>query len=65
MLVPVAVGVSPTEPLVVCAPLQAPLAVHEVALVVVHESVEVAPEVTVVGEAVKVTVGGAFTTWMP
>ena len=58
MLVPVAVGVSPTEPLVVCAPLQAPLAVHEVAFVEDQVKVELCPTVIVVGAALMLIVGG-------
>ena len=61
MLVPVAVGASPAVPLVACAPLQAPLAVHAVAFVVDQVKVEVCPTVIVVGEALMVIVGGGDT----
>jgi hypothetical protein len=44
-------------PLADNAPLQAPEAVHAVALVELHVSVEVPPEATVVGFAVKVAAG--------
>jgi hypothetical protein len=43
-------------PLVAFAPLQPPEAVHEVAFVELHVSVEAPPLVTVVGFAVSVTV---------
>jgi len=46
-----------TEPLVASLPDQAPVAVHEVAFVEVHASVELAPLATVLGLAAKVTVG--------
>ena len=45
------------EPLVALVPDQAPEAVHEVALVVDQETVELPPLVTVLGLAVKLTVG--------
>lgn len=44
-------------PLVACAPLHAPLAVQEVALVLLQVSVEVAPVTTLPGLAESVTVG--------
>jgi hypothetical protein len=47
-----------SEPLVPRAPLQSPLATQEVALVVVHDSVEDCPCVIAVGEAVSDSVGG-------
>jgi hypothetical protein len=61
--VPTAVGVSVAEPLVASVPLQAPLAVHEVALVDDHVSVALDPRVIGLGETEIVTVGaaGAFT----
>ncbi len=46
------------EPLVAKAPLQPPDAVHAVALVDVHVNVELALVATVVGAALKDTVGG-------
>jgi len=55
----VAVGETPSVPLVPSAPVQPPLAVHEVALVLDQVSVELAPEAIVVGFAVSVTVGAA------
>jgi len=48
-------------PLVDCAPDQPPDAVHELALLLVHESCVFAPLATVVGVAVKLTAGGATT----
>ncbi len=45
------------EPLVALVPDQAPEAVHEVALVAAQVSVELLPLATVLGLAVKVTVG--------
>ena len=45
------------EPLLALGPDHAPLAVHELALVDDQVKVEVAPEMTVVGFAVSVTVG--------
>lgn len=50
-------GVSVVVPLVDCVPLHAPLAVHEVAFVDDHVSVEFAPSVMVAGLAAIVTVG--------
>ena len=44
-------------PLVASLPLHDPLAVQEVALVELHVSVELPPKVTVMGLALKVTVG--------
>jgi hypothetical protein len=55
--VPVAVGVSVVEPLVVSVPDHAPDAVQDAALVELHVSVVVAPSVMVEGAAVIVTVG--------
>jgi hypothetical protein len=49
-------------PLATSAPLQPPEAVHEVALVELHVSVEALPAATVVGFAVKVAVGTTLTT---
>jgi hypothetical protein len=48
-------------PLVGNAPLQPPDAVHEVALVELHVSLEVPPGATIVGFAVKLAVGTAAT----
>ena len=48
-------------PLVALAPLQAPDAVHEVALVELHVSVELPPLAIEVGFAVNVTVGAGTT----
>ena len=48
-------------PLVALAPLQAPEAVHEVALVELHVSVELPPPATEVGFAANVTVGAGTT----
>jgi hypothetical protein len=48
-------------PLAASAPLQPPDAVHEVALVELHVSVEAPPEATVVGFAVNVAVGTGAT----
>jgi hypothetical protein len=53
----VAVGKTPRVPLVAVVPVQPPLAVHEVAFVLDQVSVELLPEVMVVGLAVKLTVG--------
>lgn len=50
------------EPLVASEPLQPPEAVHEVALVEDQVKVEVAPLLTVLGLAVRVTVGAGFVT---
>src|SRR3984957_2302519 len=53
-------------PLVARLPVNVPpLAVHEVALVLVQVSVVAAPAATVVGDAVKVTVGAELTICMP
>jgi hypothetical protein len=41
-------------------PVHAPEAVHDVALVLVHVSVELPPEATVVGLPVKLSVGAGF-----
>ena len=49
-------------PLVALEPDQAPEAVQEVALVEDHVNVEVAPPATVLGVAVKVTVGAGVVT---
>jgi hypothetical protein len=61
--VPVADGVTDSVPLIACAPLHAPLAVHDVALVDDHVSVALDPSVMLDGETEIVTVGaeGAFT----
>jgi hypothetical protein len=48
-------------PLVALVPLQPPVAVHEVALVELHVSVEAAPLAIEVGFAVNVTVGAGTT----
>jgi hypothetical protein len=53
----VVVGDTPNVPLVPSVPVQPPLAVHEVALVLDQVSVELAPAVIVVGFAVSITVG--------
>jgi len=50
------------EPLVASLPDQAPDATHEVALVEVHDSVEAPPLVTVLGLALKLTVGAGEVT---
>ncbi len=50
------------EPLVALAPDHAPEAVHEVALVDDHVSVELAPLATVLGLAVSLTVGAGGVT---
>jgi hypothetical protein len=50
------------EPLVACAPLQAPEAVQEVAFVDDQARVELPPLVTVLGLAVKLTVGAGAVT---
>jgi len=52
------------DPLVASVPLQPPEAVHEVALVDDHVSVEALPLVTVLGDALRVTVGAGFLTEM-
>jgi len=54
---PVIVGDTRLLPLVGCVPLHAPLAVHAVACVLDQVKVELLPEVSVDGFAVKVTVG--------
>ena len=61
--VPDAEGVTVAVPLVVCVPLQPPLAVQLVALVEDQESVAFAPTVMLVGatEIVTVGCGGAVT----
>jgi hypothetical protein len=46
-------------PLVALVPLQPPDAVHEVALVLLHVSVDVPPDAILVGLAVSFTVGAA------
>ncbi len=51
-----------TEPLVASLPDQAPEAIQEVALVETHASVELPPLVTVLGLALKLTVGGGEVT---
>jgi hypothetical protein len=51
----------PWEPLVGTAPDQPPEAVQEVALVVDQPKVELPPEATLAGFALKETVGGAVT----
>jgi hypothetical protein len=53
----VAVGDTDCVPLVVCDPLQPPLAVHPLAFVLDQVSVELAPNVIELGLAVSVTVG--------
>jgi hypothetical protein len=53
------VGWEPFKPL---APLQAPDAAHEVALVLVHVSVEEAPAFTMLGAAASVTTGALLET---
>jgi lysine/ornithine N-monooxygenase len=58
----VAVGKTPRVPLVAVVPVQPPLAVHEVAFVLDQVSVELLPEVMVVGVALKLTVGAAEVT---
>ena len=57
MAVPPAVGFSLSVPLVACVPLQAPLAVQEVALVDDHVKVALCPAPMVVGATAMVTVG--------
>jgi len=49
-------------PEVFFAPLQLPLAVHDVALVELQVSAVLPPDVTEVGDAVKVRVGAGVTT---
>jgi hypothetical protein len=55
--VPAAVGVSVAVPLVFSAPLQAPLAMHEVAFVDDQVSVAFEPRIIEVGFTARVTVG--------
>ncbi len=50
------------EPLTALLPDQAPEAVHEVALVLDHVSVELAPLATVLGLALRLTVGAGGVT---
>ena len=50
------------EPLVALAPDQAPEAVHEVALVAAQVNVDVPPLATVLGLALKLTVGAGAVT---
>ena len=57
MLLPLCVGLSACVPWVACAPLQAPLAVQEVAFVEDQVSVALCPTVMVVGATEIVTVG--------
>ena len=57
MLLPLCGGLSACVPRVACAPLQAPLAVQEVASVEDQVSVALAPTVMVVGATEIVTVG--------
>jgi hypothetical protein len=59
--VPLAVGATDVEPEILCAPLHAPLAVHDVAFVEDHMSVEDCPALIVEGEAEIVTVGSGAT----
>ena len=59
MDVPAAAGVSAAEPLVFWVPLHAPLAVQDVALVELQVKVVLLPSVTLLGEAVTLTVGAA------
>jgi hypothetical protein len=56
---PTAVGVSVAVPLVASVPLQAPLAVHDVALVDDHVSVALEPRMIGLGDTAIVTVGAA------
>ncbi len=58
LYVEVTVGVTASVPAVVFVPVHVPEAVHEVALVEVHVRVDGWPDVTEVGVAVRVTVGG-------
>ena len=53
----VLVGVTSSVPLVAASPVQPPVAVHEVALVLDQVNIELAPDAIVVGLAVSVTVG--------
>jgi hypothetical protein len=50
-----------TEPASPLSPLQPPVAVHELALLDVHDSVEVPPLAIDAGLAVKLTVGAGIT----
>jgi hypothetical protein len=52
------------EPLIALLPAQPPAAVHRVALALDQVSVAAPPEFTVLGDALKVTVGGALTETM-
>ena len=52
-------------PLVAFVPVQPPPAVHEVALVADHLTVEILPEVMLVGLAENATVGGATPPELP
>ena len=52
------VGDTARVPLVACAPVQPPAAVHEVAFVEDQVTVEIVPEVILVGLAEIATVGG-------
>ena len=60
--VPAAVGVTVSVPLVGCVPLQAPLAVQDVAFVEDQVSVALCPSVIDVGLIERVTVGAAALT---
>lgn len=60
--VPACVGVSVAVPLVASEPLQAPLAVHDVALVADHVSVALLPTAIVVGDIPIVTTGAGVLT---
>ena len=67
---PVTAGFTDREPLLASAPLQPPEAVHAVALVEDQLNVEPLPLVTVLGLALKLTVGAAEVTvavadWLP
>jgi hypothetical protein len=53
----VVAGVTPSVPLIASAPVQPPLAVHDVAFVLDQVRVELPPEGMVVGLADSVTVG--------
>jgi hypothetical protein len=57
VLLPLCVGLSLSVPLVACVPVQAPLAVQEVAFVEDHVNVACSPTVMVVGATERVTVG--------
>jgi hypothetical protein len=58
----VAVGDTESVPLIACAPVQPPDAVHDVALVLDQVSVELLPGVIDVGLALSATVGIAVVT---